>query len=115
VDEDGDSNYVTEGLLRALHRKISKEEPLYISPIPFRSFMSKDAMPLVIGEPAEITFDLLPTSYLFRKGHRIRVAISGADASHFVPLFPDPPQIKVYRDKQRPSHIDLPIKSASIQ
>jgi len=109
VDEDGDSNYVTEGLLRAIHRKLSNEEPLYVSPVPYRSFMSKDAMPLVKGEAAEITFDLLPTSYLFRKGHRIRVAIAGADASHFAPLFPDPPEIKVYRDRLRSSRIDLPI------
>jgi len=115
VDGDGRSNYVTEGLLRAIHRKLSNEKPLYASPVPYRSFMSKDAMPLVPGEAAEITFDLLPTSYLFKKGHRIHVALAGADASHFAPLFPEPPEIKVYRDRLRPSRIELPVMSASLQ
>lgn len=112
MDGNGRSNYVTEGMLRAIHRKLSGETPPYSSPVPYRSFMKKDAMPLVPGEAAELTFDLLPTSYLFRKGHRIRIAIAGADASHFAPLSPEPPDIKVYRDRLRPSRIDLPVMPA---
>lgn len=115
VNEDGRSNYVTEGIIRAIHRKLSKEKPLYISPVPYRTFMRKDAMPLVPGESAEITYDMLPTSYLFRKGHRVRIAIAGADASHFVPLSPEPPEIRVYRDRLRPSRIDLPVMPASLR
>jgi predicted acyl esterase len=71
--------YVTEGQLRAIHRKLSDEDPPYAQLVPYRTFSRADAAPLVAGEPAELTFDLLPTSYLFQAGHRIRVAVACAD------------------------------------
>ena len=50
---------------------------------PAHSFLRKDAEPLIPGEAARIRFALYPTSVLLRKGHRIRVALAGADASVF--------------------------------
>ena len=35
------------------------------------------------GVVEEIEIALQPTSWLFRKGHRIRVALAGADRDHF--------------------------------
>jgi len=110
VDERGRVGYVTEGQLRAIHRKLSDEPPPYNSPTPYRTFKRADAQPLIPGEPADLTFDLHPTSYLFKKGHRIRLAIAGAD-EHFRPL-PDPPEaFLLHRDAQRPSRLVLPIVS----
>ncbi|WP_415752552.1 CocE/NonD family hydrolase [Mycobacterium tuberculosis] len=65
--------------------------------------------PLVPGEIARLTFDLLPTSYLFQPGHRIRIAIAGADASHFAILPGCAPTVRVYRSRMHASRIDLPV------
>ncbi len=45
----------------------------------------------VVTQRAVLTFDLLPTSYLFKRGHSIRLAVAGADADHFAPLPGDLP------------------------
>ena len=70
VTPAGDVRYVTEGNLRAIHRKVSRARPPYSLCVPYHSFLRKDAQPLAPGEVAKITFDLLPTSYLFRRGSR---------------------------------------------
>ena len=110
VAPDGKVTYVTEGLLRALHRKLSTEPAPYKTTDPYRSYNRKDGMPLVPGEAATLTFQLLPTSVLFKAGHRIRVAIAGADKDTFLRL---PAQgdvtITVSRGGSEPSFVDLPV------
>ena len=111
VAPDGTVSYLTEGLLRAACRKVSAEQPPYrMAPgVPYHTFIRADAEPLKPGEVALITFDLQPTSVLFQKGHRIRVAVAGADKDHYVlPQGPEP-EIKVFRSAQHPSAIDLPV------
>ncbi|CCC26927.1 conserved hypothetical protein [Mycobacterium tuberculosis variant africanum GM041182] len=97
VDPRGRVAYITEGQLRAIHRRLSDGPPPYRQVVPYRTFASGDAWPLVPGEIARLTFDLLPTSYLFQPGHRIRIAIAGADASHFAILPGCAPTVRVYR------------------
>lgn len=109
VDENGRVAYVTEGMLRAIHRKITTDKPPYITPGIYRSFLKADAMPLNPGEIAELKFDLLPVSWLFKKGHSIRIAISGADKDHFRFLPGDPPTITIHRSPAHPSRIELPV------
>jgi hypothetical protein len=110
VHPDGQVTYITEGQLRALHRKLSVESPPYKDVVPYHSFKRNDAMPLVPGEVAELTFDLLPTSYLFKKGHSIRVAIAGADKDHFTLMKTDPPPtLKFYRSEAYASSIQLSV------
>ena len=55
---------------------------------------------------------MYPTSVLLRKGHRIRVALAGADASLFE-RYPaeGTPNLTVYREAQRASYLDLPVKT----
>ncbi len=110
VDENGRVTYITEGLLRAIHRKISNEPQPYKLPIPYHSFKRRDAQPLVPGQIAEIKFGLYPTSVLIKKGHRLRIAIAGADKETFV-RFPaeGTPVITVARNKRHASFVDFPI------
>jgi putative CocE/NonD family hydrolase len=108
VDEEGHVEYVTEGQLRAIHRKLSNEQPPYVTLVPYRTFKRADAMPLVPGEIAELTFDLLPTSYVFKRGHAIRVAVAGADKDHFAIIPDEPPTLTFYRTALHPSRISLP-------
>ncbi|MCC6796143.1 MAG: CocE/NonD family hydrolase [Candidatus Hydrogenedentes bacterium] len=108
IDEKGVVHYVTEGELRALCRKVSNETQPYVNVGPYHSFLRKDAELLKPGETTELDFDLLPTSYLFKKGHSIRIAIAGADKDHFHPTLFPPAEVRFLRDIGHASHIVLP-------
>lgn len=110
INDQGVVTYVTEGEFRALHRKISNETPPYKMLAPYHSFLKKDAMPLVPGQIAELKFGLQPSSILIRKGHRLRVAIAGADKDTFarVPATGNP-TITVAHNKHHASWIELPV------
>jgi len=45
VDEAGVLRYITEGMLRGNHRKLSEETPPYITGIPSRTFNHPDVAP----------------------------------------------------------------------
>ena len=111
VDPSGRVLYVTEGHLRALHRAISDDDPPYTMFGPHHSYLSKDAAPMVPGEVAEIAIGLHPTSVLLRKGHRIRIAIAGADKDTFTRV-PESgtPSWTIERREARPSHVELPMR-----
>ena len=65
---------------------------------------------MVPGEVAEVTFALHPTSVLFRRGHRIRIAIAGADADTFARIPAEGmPLWTVEIGPSRASHIMLPV------
>jgi len=102
--------YITEGELRALHRKISNETPPYKMLVPYHSFLRKDALPLVPGQLAELKFGLQPTSVLIKKGHRLRIAIAGADKDTFARIpATGVPTITVARNRKDASWIELPV------
>lgn len=109
VDAKARVTYVTEGELRALHRKLSTAPPPYNQVGPYHSFKRADSLPLVPGEVAELVFGLQPTSYVFKRGHAIRVALAGADKDHFAGLPGPVPTWDVQRSATHPSHIDLPV------
>jgi putative CocE/NonD family hydrolase len=109
LDETGKSVYVTEGGLRGIHRKVS-ENPYLYQPTPYHSFSEADGKPLIPGKMTELVFEMQPTSVLLRKGHRIRVAIAGADRDNFDRNPAEGiPTIEVGRNKWHASYIDLPI------
>src|SRR5262249_155370 len=70
VAPNGSSTLVSKGLLNGTRRE-SMTEPVPMDP----------------GKVYEITFELDAASWLFPKGHRIRVAVSGAD---FPEVWPSP-------------------------
>jgi len=110
VTPDGRVLYMGEGQLRLIHRKVSREEPPFVMAGPYHSYKEADALPMVPGEVAEITFALHPTSVLFRTGHRIRVAIAGADADTFARIpAQGTPEWTVERRPEGASRIDLPV------
>lgn len=109
VEPDGKIHYVTEGMLRALHRKETPCPTSHRTTWPFRSFARADAAPLVPGEPALLRFALLPTSWRFRAGSCVRLAIAGADNDHYgqVP-HGRPPLLKIHHGGTMPSALELP-------
>ena len=110
VAPDSRVTYLTEGILRALHRKVSDKQPPYKVFGPYHSYEREDAEPLTPGEIATLPITLIPTSVLVRKGHRLRLALAGADASAFVRLPAEgDPLITVSCGAEQPSWIDLPV------
>lgn len=106
VAPDGSVTYITEGMLRAVNRKVSEAEPPYAQLGPYHSLEESDAMPMMPGKVTEISFNLYATSVLIEQGHRIRVAIAGHDASMFM-RYPkeDTPIFTIFHN----SYIELPI------
>jgi len=103
---DGRSMLVCDGIQRARYRK-SNYRPSLLEP----------------GKVYELTVDLWATSHLFQRGHRIRAVLN---SSNF-PRFDVNPgtgesaatattrviaQNAVYLDRQRPSHLVLPVDPA---
>ena len=109
VYPDGRVAYVTEGQLRAIHRAVSRPPPLYPVTGPYHTFLRQHATPLKPGQVAELDIELIPTSYLFRRGHRVRVALAGADRDHFSQLPGTASILEVLRTPRYPSRIVLPI------
>lgn len=99
VAPDGTSKQVVAGYLNA-SRAESQTTPV----------------PLTPGEVEEYTVEILPTSYVFKKGHRIRVSIAGgAKALEGQPapqgpgLNPVASTVEIYQDADHPSSIQLPL------
>jgi uncharacterized protein len=95
VEPAGKSVLITTGLLRASHRNGSAH------PEPLRQ-----------GEVCEFRIPLFSTSYLIRRGHRLRVSISGADFPHIWPTRSNP-ELQVFRGGERASSVTLPVVGAS--
>jgi hypothetical protein len=114
VEADGTCRYVTEGVLRALHRKSVPCPPNHRTSWPYHSCARQDAAPLVPGEVTLLRFSLLPTSWTFRAGSRLRIAIAGADSDHYgqVP-HGRPPLLRVHHGGATASLIELPWDSAA--
>ena len=111
VGPDGHVHYITEGQIRALHRKVCVEHLPFNDVVPYHSCDATDATPLQPNEVTEFSFDLLPVSWLFKEGHKIRVSIAGADKDHFEIINPDPHTLTFHRDPVHLSRIELPIVS----
>jgi len=109
VDRKGKTTYITEGTLRASHRKLS-QAPFNNLGLPYHSHYQSDSAPIPAGEPVELAFSLLPTSYQFHKGSRIRITVVCADADNFdTPVIDPPPKLQLLRGMNHPSFIQLPV------
>jgi putative CocE/NonD family hydrolase len=109
VEADGRVRYVTEGVLRALHRREAPAPRFERRTWPYRTFARADAAPMPAGRAEPLRFGLLPTSWLFKAGSRIRVALAGADADHYVQVpHGRPPVLTLHRGPDHPSAIALP-------
>ncbi len=66
---------VTKGWLRASHRKLDPAKSL-----PYRPYHSHERRePLTPGVPVECQVEIIATSMVFKKGHKLRLDISPAD------------------------------------
>ena len=110
VDSTGFSRYVTEGMLRASHRTLTKP-PWDNLDLPWHLNQKDDVKPLVPGKMVELDFSLEPTATVFNAGHRIRVTIVGADVDNTEkPPVHGRPTVTLHRGGESASRISLPIR-----
>jgi uncharacterized protein len=119
VAPDGTSLLVSEGELRADYHRLKPAQDiadpaarLRVRPaLPYHGFgrADQDPAPLADGRTVQLEFDLMPTSWLFAAGHRIRLSLAGADAGTFeaAPSGADSALWFVYRGPGA-SELDLP-------
>jgi uncharacterized protein len=108
VDPSGRSTYVTEGALRASHRRLG-QPPFKNFGLPWPRSLDRDATPMPNGGPTELIFDLNPTAQRFQRGNRIRLTITNADRdTHKKPYPATPPLVTIHRNPIQASRIVLP-------
>jgi predicted acyl esterase len=102
---------VSKGWLKASHRR---KDPDRSSP--YRPFYGhQNPEPLQPGKPYRFEIEVLPTAYVFKRGHRIRVEIVNGDSPvtdsiHVHPYVPyKVGRDTIHHDATHPSHILLPI------
>jgi uncharacterized protein len=83
VAPDGSALLVTEGQLRANYWRRTGNGPSPISKpiLPWHGFGKVDYLPRPFAERPglRLRFDMLPTAWVFKRGHRIRLSFAGAD------------------------------------
>jgi putative CocE/NonD family hydrolase len=109
VRPDGYVHYLTEGQLRASHRKPGEGPAPYETYGPWHSHRRADLAPLVPGEPAVLELVLWPVSVLLPAGWRLRLALAGADTPTFRRV---PDSGEVHIDVHGTSWLDLPLEGA---
>jgi hypothetical protein len=108
VDENGVVTYVTEGELKLSLRRLQPRP--WAPDLPWTRAYQEDESLLTPGQVEEIELDLQPTSYVFQKGHQLRISIAGWDNYNFGgPRFDPPPTLQMYHDSARASYVELPI------
>jgi predicted acyl esterase len=110
VDPAGKAYMVSFGRLAASHRKLSKA-PYDRLDLPYHSGLKADALPMVPGKPAVLTFSMVPRSYTFAAGHRLRVTLAGADPRqrNLAQIRQDPPPVfDIVTGGTNGSRIDIP-------
>lgn len=124
VDEKGTSTYVTEGQLRAgWHQSQDPKSQIdgraEVKPeLPWHGYKQNQWADSVFadGQIVELRFDLMPIAWVFKPGHKIRIAIANVDRGNFELnpyLCPDAEcpetQINIHRSPEMLSRIELPI------
>jgi putative CocE/NonD family hydrolase len=109
VAPDGSArSYQMVGRLRASHRTLATPPYNYLG-LPWMTHREADARPLPANQPEELKIEMLPMSYIFKAGHRIRLNLSFADPQRRTGAVPS---VSVLRGPVQPSRITLPVAPA---
>jgi uncharacterized protein len=111
VAPDGKVTMISEGLLRLVHRKIAKVNPDGRALRTPRTYAKADRQAMPVNQVQNVTFDLIPTSTLFKKGHQVRVAFAGHDKDQFQQYGKPGQAYTVERNKARVSFLELPVET----
>jgi putative CocE/NonD family hydrolase len=109
VSPDGRVTQVTDARLKASVRRLGTPKYDHRG-LPFHPALREEVQKLTPGEPVQMVFAFLPTSYIFKAGHNIRISVAGADYRERdrTPVVPAP-VVTLYNTPERPSTVILPI------
>jgi predicted acyl esterase len=108
VAPDGTHHYVgIEGKLRASLRA-TQQAPYNNMGLPWHPFTQASVQKLEPGVPVELQFNFMPTSYVFKAGHRIRLTLQFADA-RATPKAEPAPTVTVLHRADAASRLELPL------
>ena len=109
VAPDGSVKVVTEGRLKASLRKLN-DAPWKLPNLPWHRAYAEDEQLLKAGEPVRLQFDLMPTSYVWAKGHRIQFTFTGSDHRERARnANAQPATVTLLSDPAHPSRVSLPV------
>jgi putative CocE/NonD family hydrolase len=127
VAPQGESIYVAEGQLRAGWHRLWEDDDrvdgvMDVKPeLPWHGYKEAQWVDEALDSvtPLRLRFEMVPVSWVFRQGHRIRIAVAGADYRNFElnpRLAPDgtpenalPTTLTLHRTATHPSHVELPV------
>jgi uncharacterized protein len=116
IDPYGNKSPVSTGWLKASHREVDESKSTPWRPL----HPHTRAIPVVPGEIYRYAIQIYSMSWVFKAGHRIELEIRSQEASDdplAALLPPDASHLpsgratthKIYRDKEHPSHLLLPV------
>jgi putative CocE/NonD family hydrolase len=111
LSPSGETRILTHGRLRASFRAEQASPFKNFMGLPYHRGNREDVKPLVPGERTRLRLDLLPTSAIVKRGHRLQLTIAGADPrqrSRSVQFDP-PPTIDVFSGQNQGSILSLPV------
>lgn len=109
-EADGTERYVTEGLLRLLHRKLSSPPDSFPREWPYRSYRTADARRMVPGQLEPVTVAMFPVSWRFSAGSQILLSFAGHDRDHTVQAPPGRPPVFVVQTGPSMNRLELPVR-----
>ncbi len=127
VDPQGESIYVAEGELRAGWHRLYEDDDrvngvLDVKPeLPWHGYKEAQWVDGALDPetPLNLRFEMVPVSWVFKEGHKIRIAIAGADHQNFElnpglapsgnPEDAVPTTMTFHRTAAYPSHVELPV------
>ena len=112
VAPDGGVTVVTEGRLQASLRR-RQTPPWNFLGLPWMRSYAEDAEAPVPGQAAELVFDMLPASYVFRRGYRMQITVTGADWRERGRPDSGPITLTLLNDAAHRSFVRLPIIPSS--
>jgi uncharacterized protein len=114
VYPDGTSYVIADGRLRASLRSV-QNAPYNFLGLPWHRAYQADEQLLTYGQIVRLDIDILPTTHIFKAGHRIRLAITNTIGGMFVnlPKYDPPSTISLYRNKVYASTLTLPVVAKS--
>jgi uncharacterized protein len=101
---------ISEGLMRLTHRKLASINPDGRALRTSRTYARADMQAMQIDEVQSLTFDFIPVSILFQKGHCIRVAIVGHDKDNFQVYAEEGQAYTLERNSSHASFLELPVE-----
>ncbi len=108
VSPDGTVEVVTEGRLKASLRAVAQAPWQLPAGVPWHRGHAEDAARLVPGAPVELNFDMMPTSWIFRSGHRVQLTVTGSDHRERL-RDPAETRMTVLMGRGHPSQVTLPV------